>query len=100
MVTTARVTVTLPSTLLDGIDRFEQNRSRFIAQAVEHELALRRRHELLRSVRSPNPAGDDLVDLGTGDWLPELVEEGGGLVDLAGGTAVRWARGDGWTEGR
>jgi hypothetical protein len=99
VVTTQRVTVTLPSTLLDGIDRFEQNRSRFIAQAVEHELERRRREELLRSVRSPHPGGDELVQLGTGDWLPELVEDAAELLDLGGGTPVRWVSGDGWKVG-
>ena len=100
MVTTERVTVTLPSTLLDGIDRFEGNRSRFIAQAVEHELEHRRREELLRSVRSPHPGGDELTSLGTADWLPNLVEDAAELVDLAGGTPVRWVRGDGWKAGK
>ena len=99
VVNTERVTVTLPSNLLDGIDRFEQNRSRFIAQAVEHELEHRRREELLRSVRSPHPGGDDLSELGTGDWLPDLVEDAAELVDLAGGTPVRWVSGDGWKAG-
>lgn len=99
MVNTERVTVTLPSNLLDGIDRFEKNRSRFIAQAVEHELEHRRREELLHSVRSPHPGGDDLRSLGTGDWLPELVEDAAELVDLTGGTPVRWVSGDGWKAG-
>ena len=99
MVNTERVTVTLPSNLLDGIDRVEQNRSRFIAQAVEHELEHRRRQELLRSVSSPHPGGGDLSELGTGDWLPELVEDAAELVDLDGGTPVRWVSGDGWTTG-
>ncbi len=99
MVNTERVTVTLPSNLLDGIDRFEQNRSRFIAQAVERELEHRRREELLRSVSSPHPGGHDLSELGTGDWLPDLVEDAAELVDLAGGTPVRWVSGDGWKAG-
>lgn len=99
VVNTERVTVTLPSSLLDGIARFEQNRSRFIAQAVEHELEHRRRAELLRSVSSPHPGGDDLSELGTGDWLPDLEEDAAGLVDLAGGTPVRWVSGDGWKAG-
>jgi len=38
MATTERVTVTLPVELVEGIDRFERNRSRFIAEAVAHEL--------------------------------------------------------------
>ena len=99
MVNTERVTVTLPSKLLDGIDRFEQNRSRFVAQAVEHELERRHREELLRSVASPHPGGDDLSELGTGDWLPDVVDDAAELVDLAGGTPVRWASGDGWKAG-
>jgi hypothetical protein len=96
VVNTERVTVTLPSNLLAGIDRFEQNRSRFITQAVEHELEHRRREELLHSVSSPHPSGDHLSELGTGDWLPDLVEDAAELVDLAGGTPVRWVSGDGW----
>lgn len=42
MPTTERVTVTLPAEMIEHIDRFEKNRSRFIAKAVEHELARRR----------------------------------------------------------
>jgi hypothetical protein len=102
VVNTERVTVTLPSNLLDRIDRidrFEQNRSRFIARAVEHELEFCRREELLRSVSSPHPGGDDLSELGMGDWLPELVEDAAELVDLHGGTPVRWVSGDGWKAG-
>ena len=34
---------------MKGIDRLERNRSRFIAQAVEHELVRRRREDLLSS---------------------------------------------------
>ena len=37
-----RVTVTLPAELVEKIDQLERNRSRFIAEAVEHELAQRR----------------------------------------------------------
>jgi len=44
MSTTERVTVTLSAELVQGIDRFERNRSRFIAEAVEHELTRRRTH--------------------------------------------------------
>ena len=52
-----RVTVTLPQELVEEIDRCERNRSRFIAEAVAHELALRRRQGLLRSVANPHPEG-------------------------------------------
>jgi metal-responsive CopG/Arc/MetJ family transcriptional regulator len=42
-----RVTVTMPGSLVAEIDRYERNRSRFIAEAVRHELARRRREALL-----------------------------------------------------
>ena len=95
MRTTERVTVTLSAGLVEGIDRLERNRSRFIAEAVEHELARRRREELLRSVRNPHAETVDLADTRLGDWTADLPDDEG-LVDVAGGTAVRWVEGQGW----
>jgi len=80
---------------VDGIDRLERNRSRFIAEAVEHELARRRREELLRSVRNPHAETVDLADPRLADWTADLPDDEG-LVDVAGGTAVRWVEGQGW----
>ncbi len=97
MNTTERVTVTLAAELVKGIDRLERNRSRFIAEAVEHELARRRRESLLNSVSNPHPETADLADTGLGDWTADLPDEGG-LVDVAGGTAVRWVEGQGWVK--
>jgi post-segregation antitoxin (ccd killing protein) len=97
MSTTERVTVTLSSELVEGIDRLERNRSRFITEAVQHELARRRREALLRSVQNPHPETGDLVDTGLGHWTADLPEDDG-LVDLAGGTAVRWEDGQGWVK--
>jgi len=93
--TTERVTVTLSAELVEEIDRLERNRSRFIAEAIEHELARRRREALLSSVRSPHPETADLADTGLGDWTSDLPDDEG-LVDVAGGTAVRWVEGHGW----
>ena len=95
MGTTERVTVTLSAELVEGIDRIERNRSRFIAEAVEHELARRRRKALLSSVRSPHPETADCADTGLGDWTSDLPDDEG-LVNMAGGTAVRWVEGRGW----
>jgi hypothetical protein len=97
MGTTERVTVTLPAELVGGIDRLERNRSRFIAEAVEHELARRRREALLRSVHNPHPETADLADADLGDWTADLPDDEG-LVDVAGGTAVRWVEGRGWVK--
>ncbi len=97
MRTTERVTVTLAAELVAGIDRVERNRSRFIAEAVAHELARRRRAALLNSVHQPHPETTDSGDTSLGDWTADLPDDEG-LVDVAGGTAVRWVDGQGWVE--
>jgi hypothetical protein len=92
-----RVTVTLPAHLVDKIDQLERNRSRFIAEAVEHELNQRRRDALLQSVQNPHPETTELVDVGLSDWVSDLPGEAT-LVDANGGIAVRWVEGQGWTK--
>ena len=92
------VTVNLPIELVEGIDRFEKNRSRFVAQAVEHELARRRREGLLRSLASPHPEAGELADTGLADWGAHLPSEDEGLLDQAAGKPVRWVEGRGWVE--
>jgi len=90
-----RVTVTLPADLVEKIDQVERNRSRFIAEAVEHELAQRRRAALVQSVANPHPETTELADIGLSDWISDLpVDET--LVDANGGTPVRWVKGQGW----
>jgi len=98
MATTERVTVTLPVELVQSIDRFERNRSRFIAEAVAHELVRRRRDGLLRSLKSPHPEAAELAETGLADWGASLPAGDDGLVDVKGGTAVRWVEGQGWVE--
>jgi hypothetical protein len=97
MSTIERVTVTLSADLVEGIDRLERNRSRFIAEAVEHELARRRHEALLHSVHTPHPETADLVDAGLGEWTADLPDDEG-LVDVTGGTAVLWIEGQGWVK--
>ncbi len=98
MATTERVTVTLPLELVEGIDRVERNRSRFIAEAVAHELVRRRREGLLRSLARPHPEAAELAETGLADWGASLPADDGGLVDVSGGKAVRWVEGQGWVE--
>jgi len=90
-----RVTVTLPAELVEKIDQLERNRSRFIAEAVEHELAQRRRDALLQSVQSPHAETIGLVDIGLSDWVSDLPSDEA-LVDTSAGTPVRWLEGHGW----
>lgn len=99
MAETARVTVTLDADLVEGIDRIERNRSRFIAEAVQHELTRRRQAGLLRSVHSPHADTVALVETGLVDWVSDLPADEG-LVDVDAGTPVRWVEGQGWTKGR
>lgn len=99
MAETARVTVTLSADLVEGIDRIERNRSRFIAEAVAHELTRRRRVALLHSIRRPHADTVALVDTGLGEWVSDLPDDAG-LIDVAAGTPVRWIEGQGWKKGR
>ncbi len=92
-----RVTVTLPADLVEKIDQLERNRSRFIVEAVEKELAQRRRDGLLQSVQNPHPETTDLVDAGLSDWISDLPIDQT-LVDASAGTPVRWIEGQGWTK--
>lgn len=96
---TARVTVTLPAELVESIDRIEPNRSRFVAQAVERELARRRRADLLRSLKAPHPEAVALAEAGFAAWG---AGEGtsGDLVDPSVGRSVRWIEGRGWVPGK
>jgi hypothetical protein len=96
--TTERVTVTLPVEMVESIDRFERNRSRFIAEAVEHELVRRRREGLLRSLKNPHAEAIELAETGLADWGASLPEGDEGLVDANGGKPVRWVEGQGWVE--
>jgi Arc/MetJ-type ribon-helix-helix transcriptional regulator len=97
MPATERVTVTLPAELVRSIDRLEKNRSRFIAEAVQHELDRRRREGLRRSLERPHPEAAELADAGLADWAAALPDDEG-LVDMAAGRPVRWVEGEGWIE--
>ena len=100
MSTFARITVTLPGELLRDIDRQERNRSKFVAEAVRHELELRRREELRRSLESPHAETAKLAEQGYEDWWNGLPEEDtGGLLDAGAGVEVRWVPEEGWKEG-
>jgi Arc/MetJ-type ribon-helix-helix transcriptional regulator len=100
MASVERVTVTLPQDLLSDIDRREKNRSKFVAEAVRHELDRRRRSELHRSLRNPHPESADLAEQGLEEWTRNLPEEDTeALVDSSAGKPVRWVAGEGWVEG-
>ena len=97
----ARVTVTLPEEVVRDIDRVEQNRSKFVLQAVRHELRRRRREELRRSLRSPHPEATVVAEAGLDEWGDRLPDEdASGLVDARAGKSVRWVPGEGWVEER
>ena len=95
-----RVTVTLPAQLVEDIEHFERNRSRFTLEAVERELARRRRDGLRRSLRNPHPEASELADAGLAEWAAGMPEGDEDLVDMAAGRPVRWFEGQGWVEER
>ena len=93
-----RVTVTMPAELVAGIDRIERNRSRFIAEAVRHELQRRRRLELLRSLEAPHPDTAATASLGLAAWVEGLPSGDDDLLDPHGGAAVNCIPDSGWQE--
>lgn len=95
---TERVTVTMSADLIAGIDRYERNRSRFIADAVRHELKRRRRQELLRSLEEPHPECITTVSLGLKSWSQGLPAGDDDLLDPRGGVPLRWSEEQGWQE--
>src|ERR1017187_8495903 len=96
-----RVTVTLPMDFDRDIDRREKNRSKFVADAVRHELDRRRSEELRRSLHNPHPESVEFADEGLEAWTRSLPEDDTeALVDNSAGKAVRWVPGEGWVEGR
>ncbi|MGH9380760.1 MAG: hypothetical protein ACRD2Z_09125 [Thermoanaerobaculia bacterium] len=100
MGTMARVTVTLPTEVVEEIDRIEKNRSRFVLEGVRREIRWRRREALRRSLRSPHPESYELAEEGFAAWADGLPEEDvTDLVEVQAGTAVRWVPGRGWVEG-
>ena len=96
----ARVTVTLPSQSIRDIDRFDKNRSKFVAEAVQHEIERRLREELRRSLENPHPETAEMAELGFDEWARSLpTEDAESLVDPNAGTPVRWEPGRGWIFG-
>lgn len=94
-----RVTVMIPAELVREIDRLERNRSTFIQEAARREVERRRRLALRQSLRNPHPDTAALADAGFEEWAGSLAgEDAEGLLDQAGGTAVRWVAGEGWTQ--
>jgi hypothetical protein len=98
MASTERVTVTLSAELVRGIDRFERNRSRFIAEAVDNELVRRRREGLLHSLKNPHSEVAELADAGLAEWGASLPAGDDDLVDVKAGMPVHWVAGEGWVE--
>ena len=99
MPTTEPVTVTLPAEVVRDIDRMETNRSKFILDAVHHELQRRRREELELSLRQPHPESARVAEEGFDEWARSLpAEDASDLVDVQAGTPVRWVPGKGWVE--
>jgi hypothetical protein len=91
-----RVTVTLPEEIVRDIDRRERNRSRFVLQAVQHELKRRQKEELRRSLRTPHQDSDDIAQAGFAEWAEGLPEGDEDLIDIQSGENVRWVPGKGW----
>ena len=78
-----------------------KNRSKFVLEAVRHELQRRRREELQRSLSAPHPESGQLAQEGFDEWAASLpAEDAAGLVDVNAGKPVRWVPGEGWVEAK
>jgi hypothetical protein len=65
------------------IDRLEKSRSKFVLEAVRHELVRRGREGLQRSLRNPHPESEPLAEAGFDEWADGLpAEDAAGLVDM------------------
>jgi hypothetical protein len=93
-----RVTVTLPETVVEEIDRWEKNRSKFVLEAAERELELRRRQELERSLRHPHSESLQVAEAAIEEWGEGWTADDEALVDPSEGKPVRWTPEDGWSE--
>ncbi len=93
-----RITITLPNGLVSQVDRETRNRSRFVQEAIEHELELRQRRRLLESVASTHQESEAVSDDGTAAWVAEAGPLDSSLLDPADGTPVRWTPESGWRE--
>jgi hypothetical protein len=93
-----RVTITLPDAIVEEIDRWETNRSKFVLEAAERELEMRRRRELERSLRNPHPESSRVAEAGIEDWGAGWVAGDDDLVDPTAGTRLRWTPDGGWDE--
>ncbi len=93
-----RVTVTLPDELVAEIDRWENNRSRFVQIAAERELESRRRRQLELSLSWPHAESQQVSEAGMEAWGSGGDSGDETLVDRSVGRAVRWTPGNGWVE--
>jgi len=93
-----RVTVTLPDAIVEEIERWEKNRSKFVLEATERELELRRKHELERSLRNPHPESHQVAEAGIEEWGDGWVADDEELVDRSAGRSVRWTPDGGWCQ--
>ena len=91
-----RVTVTLPAELVEGIDRREPNRSKFIQEAVRRELRRRGQEQLRMSLDNPHPDSSELAEAGLEDWVKGLPEGDSSLIDPRAAKPVKWVPGRGW----
>jgi hypothetical protein len=91
----AEVTVTLSSELVEKIDRVERDRSRFVASAVERELARLQCPEPMCSGVSPH-FDAEVTDGGFGDWATSLPSLD--AVDPSAGHLRRWIEAQGWVD--
>jgi hypothetical protein len=74
----------------------EANRSRFVLEAVRHELERRRREQLRLSLTNPHPDSSEVAEDGPSEWLSGLPAEQDDLILPGALKPLRWTSGAGW----
>lgn len=96
IMTTERITITMPKEIVEEIDRMTNNRSRFILDAVRHELDRQRREDLRLSLCNPHKEASQVAEWGMTEWRAGLPDDSD-LLDAASGRPVRWRADEGWS---
>lgn len=98
MASSERITVTLPSNLLHGIDARSRNRSSYVQKALRHEFERESQLKLKESLDSPHPATGSFEDSEYQAWFNSIPAEDTDFIDREAGVSVRWVAGSGWEE--
>ena len=69
------MTINIPTSMIQRIDRVETDRDKFVYEAVHRELERRRQDSLRQSLGDPRAEATELAEVGLVDWARHLPED-------------------------